>query len=404
MKPEKTNTFCYYPFKSLAIKSFNKDKLESAWPCCMMGDTLKPNIMNMGDISDLTPEEIFDHPRFEQLRNNALNGVRDPACETCWRQEDDGLTSFRFFSNDEIYTDSSKELNTIDITTSNICNLRCRMCTPSNSNSLMIDYRYFEKNDLLRKSQKVTGLFFKSPIVKNVTESIQWDWLMENTTKIKVLKASGGEPFYDNKIIELLLKYIETGAAKDTTLTFHTNATVFNQDLFEILAHFKDNTHVFSVDGTEKIYDYIRYPATFDLLNKNIEMYKNANISKLLRFNMVVSAYNVLDIPEYIKWILNIDSQSNIHFSEIYPLTRGVGLRRLPPRLLTLAKSQLIPFTESTVPCNENVKKLIGIIDNAINKNRENYKLMRQEIKLFDKSRNQCYSDYLNRHLIEYLK
>jgi len=403
MTPDKNNTFCYYPFKSIAIKDYNKDRLESAWPCCMMGDVQKADIMHMGDISHLNPQEIFDHPRFEKLRHNALNNVRDPACETCWRQEDRGLKSFRLFSNDVRYTSAEKNLCTVDITTSNVCNLRCRMCTASSSHSLMIDYDYFEKNKMLKDVQQSTNYFFQKSVPKNITNSEQWSWLMENTNKIKILKASGGEPFYDKKVIQLLEKYIETGAAKDTTLSFHTNATVFSKDILDILKHFKHNKHVFSVDGTDSVYDYIRYPATFDELNTSIRLFQETIDYDILSFNMVLSAHNILNLADYLKWVYKLDPNSIVFTAEVYPDTRGIGLHRMPVHLLEQAKKKLYPFAMPVFGFRNVVQNTISMIDSAIANNAEDRKLMLKETEVFDKSRNQSYNDYLDEDLVKYL-
>jgi organic radical activating enzyme len=403
MKPERSNTFCYYPFKSLAIKDYNKDKLESAWPCCMMGDVQKVDIMKMGDISHLTPQEIFDHPRFEQLRYNSLNNIRDVACETCWKQEDRGIKSFRLFSNDERYTDIQPNLCTVDITTSNVCNLRCRMCTAGSSNSLMIDYDFFDKHQLLKDVKESTNYFFQSSMPKNITNSDQWSWLMDNTHKIQILKASGGEPFYDKKVIKLLEKYIETDAAKNTTLSFHTNATVFSKDVLDIIKHFKHNKHVFSIDGTDKVYEYIRYPATFEQLNNSIKMYQETVDYETLSFNIVLSAHNIMNLPEFFKWVHKIDPRSIVFTAEVYPAGRGIGLKRVPIRLLQKVKQQLNPFTLPVFGFADAVNNTKNMIDSAIEKNQENRKLMLKETEVFDKSRNQRYNDYLNKDLVDYL-
>ena len=96
---------------------------------------------------------------------------------------------------------------------------------------------------------------------------------MENTNKIKVLKASGGEPFYDNKVIQLLQHYVKTGSAKNTMLIFHTNATQFNEENVAMLNQFKRNKHTFSIDGVGKTYEYIRYPAAFSETEESVKRY-----------------------------------------------------------------------------------------------------------------------------------
>ena len=155
MKAEITNTFCKHPFEALAAKNFTDNKLRAAWPCCMMGNRTAggkhvENKLAILDVDKLTPEEIFNHPRMDQLRKNAQNNVRDHACIVCWEQEDKGMTSFRLSATED-FTEEARDnpkLTTLDVTVSSLCNLRCRMCSPQQSNSLFIDHKYFKENNI----------------------------------------------------------------------------------------------------------------------------------------------------------------------------------------------------------------------------------------------------------------
>jgi sulfatase maturation enzyme AslB (radical SAM superfamily) len=294
MKPEKNNTYCNYPFRELAMKEWKSSTLQAAWPCCMMGNIRNADgtVNNIGidNVSELTPIEIFNHPRLEKLRENLSTGVKDKACSVCWDQESRGLNSFRMFSNDD-YGYDTNGLAVIDITASTACNLRCRMCTPTSSNALIIDWNFFEKRDSnlnFQISQETKFWAHVKPEPVRATDSIQWDWLMENTHQIKVIKASGGEPFYDNKVIKLLDRYIETGDAKNTILSFHTNGVLIDDDIINKLNQFKKNIHNFSIDGYKKTYDYIRYPATFDQLDATLKNYTEPGSKFNPSFTLVI--------------------------------------------------------------------------------------------------------------------
>lgn len=402
-----SKTYCKYPFKQIAIKDFQNDKLKSFWPCCMMGNQIDDESMNRLGIENvhlLTPDEMYNHPRMTQLRNNLLNNVRDPACKVCWQQEEKGLKSFREFSHDDEMPEGDG-LSMIDLTASNICNLQCRMCTPSASHQLMKDYGYFEKNNLMSTVESTIKRFHKSEVLR-ITESPQWDWLMNNTHQIKVIRASGGEPFYDNKVIQLLEKYVETGAAKNTILHFHTNATQFTDDVVKLLQEFKSNKHTFSVDGYGKIYEYVRYPATFEQLQTSISNYINklTNYDPILNFTMVVNAYNVLNIQEYAFWTYQLSDKPSVVYSECYPMDRGISLIHMPIRLLKVAKDRIIHVLKNSPSLNNiHLENLITQVDFAINNNKENKKKMLDEIMLFDLSRNQSYKDFLDPLLVEWL-
>jgi organic radical activating enzyme len=411
MKPEKNNTYCKYPFRELAMKEWQGSTLQAAWPCCMMGNIRNQdgsvNNIGINNIKDLTPDEIFNHPRINDLRNNLLTGVKDDACKVCWDQESRGLNSFRLFSDDDYgYEDTG--LSVVDITASTACNLRCRMCTPMSSNSLMIDWDFFEKmegemNFQISQETKFWAHIKPEPI--RATDSIQWNWLMENTDKIKVIKASGGEPFYDKKVVKLIDRYIETGNAKNTILTFHTNGTLINDEIIEKLNHFKKNVHNFSIDGFGKTYDYIRYPANFEELDLTLRNYFSKIKSvDFFRVALVLTSLNLLVIPEYIKWIRSIWNKSSITFSEAYGLDRGTSIKRLPISILSVAKENVLPFLyNERGDVDHKIQNLIQQIDNAISDNQENKELMLKEIGYFDLSRNQNFKDYLHPLLVDWL-
>lgn len=395
LKPSRDNTYCHYPFNAIALKDWHGDQLFAAWPCCGMADTsMDKNLMDMGDVSKLTPQQIFDHPRFEELRNNLQNGIKDKACEHCWKQEAMGMQSLRLQSDRPYFVD--KGLNTVDIKASNLCNLQCRMCTPLNSHSLMKDYNYFLNIGKASEIRMLTNNAFQQSDPLDIKDSVQYNWLLENTDKISVIKASGGEPFYDKRIVKLLEKYVENGDDKNTILAFHTNATCFTPQVLDLIKNF-DNRHTFSVDGVYKLYEYVRYPATFEELENNIVAYKKQIQYKELFFNIVVSAYNVLQLQTIYSWCKQIEPKCTVTFSEVYPRNRAIGLQSLNKNILEDALAQ---FTEVNDPRIDSARHLIL---NAISKNKENKKMLKKEFILFDKSRNQSYNDYIDERLVDYL-
>lgn len=406
MKATKDNTFCTHPFNELAIKNYAGDKLVAAWPCCMMGNRTKTNHktnkLGIENVHLLAPDEIFNHPRMQLLRENSKTGVRDEACSVCWEQEDKGLLSFRL-AIEELPDDvvDNPELSVIDITGSNQCNLRCRMCSPWASNSLMQDQKYFKENGLFEGYMDASKHWAEYAVDFRPTDSKQWHWLMENTDKIKTLRASGGEPFYDNKMVKLIDRYIEAGAAANTELHFHTNGTMLDDMLIEKLNKFKSNIHSFSVDGYDKIYDYIRYPSSFEDMDKILRNYvQKINTPSEFNITIVVSSLNVSCLSDYITWVYSIHRNPIIAFAEINPHERGTSILRLPIHLLEQYLKRLDHFSHDDVHINN----LRAMIKNAIVNNMEDKQRMLAEIVPFDKSRDQSYRDFLDQDLIDWLE
>lgn len=408
MKPETNNTYCHYPFRSIAMKTWDRDRLVAAWPCCMMGNIQSEgvsaeNIFPIESVDQLTPQEIYDHPRMAKLRHNLSNGRRDPACRVCWQQESRGLRSFRQFSNHAPHHQlSNTEFNSIDLTLSTVCNLRCRMCTTGSSNSLVIDRKLFEAQGLLNSVQTATKGFFDHHSVNSAVDSIQFEWLMANTDRIRHIRCSGGEPFHDRKIFLLLDRYIQTGAARETVLNFHTNGTLITDAVLEKLQHFKIVECEFSVDGVDRVYNYIRYPAEFTTVNHNIVNYAKLPVVENLRFNMVVSAHNIFNIPDYIRWI---DSVSEITgkpvsavWSSVYPARRGIALNNVSVELLQTALEEI-----QSVSTELDTTDLENLVRSEIKNHRGNAEQLAQETILFDRIRDQHYADYIDPRMAKYI-
>lgn len=395
------------------MKLFSKEKLVKVAPCCKMHNNGK-TVLTAKEIEGLTPQEIFDHEKFEQLRTDCLTNKRNECCKICWDQEDRGLNSYRMTSSwnfNKDLGDFRKELIEFDVSFSNKCNLICRMCNFGGSHQFYKDVNYFKKHNMLSIMTEATGGALSDGRDAIKTEdNMQLNWLLENFKQIRMLKVSGGEPLYDKKVLKLLNLIIKNNHAKNVRLQFHTNATLLDKNAIEMLNNFKEQAHVFSVDGTENIYNYIRHNSSFDLIEENIAnwIYKSKNI-RSVGFNLVLSCLNVLNLREYFEWITNsflYKYNIKIHVSEIRPFTRGTSLYNMPIKLLEKSKNDLLMFQNPNEKMIKyDMKNIIRLIDLGIEKNtfEINKNLLKQEIELFDKSRSQSYKNYLNPLLINEL-
>ena len=440
MNPKEHPTFCYYPFKSMTFKKWSNDgKIPTnVTPCCMMMNLVeqeegeRDKVYNMGltNVEGMNPLDIFNSPQYEKLRNDLTNGIKNEACTVCWKMEEDGLESFRQCS--DLYGGKEADgLFEFDITLSNLCNLACRMCNIGSSHQIGKDVDAMIKNGTHKEFQDASNgaMPLEKGVIYNQESNEVIDWLMNNTCQITMLKASGGEPFYDRRVIKVLKKYVEDGTAKNTTLKFHTNATQFTPELANILNEFKEQGHTFSIDGTQRTYNYIRHNSDWLDLNKSIDQYLiNCNNIKHQYFNMVLSGINVLNAADYIEWVC-IKCKTfgvpdfYIHFAEMFPYGRGTALRNIPKELLEESLDRLIEVIDSgistvadsdtvhaTIRGKEykawyrfNIHNLVGQIQNAINNHKGDYKKFKKELVILDTVRNQSYKDYVDPLLVNHL-
>lgn len=365
MKPTKDNTFCWYPFTMLALKSWDTNVgITKAAPCCNSirpetPDPLQHNLSFWNNPDSITAEQIFHSKEMHELRVSLLNGKKHSACATCWKMESntDNAYSYRLDSkpaglhdikDEETLQDliQNPQLRSIDFAFGENCNLRCRMCAPGLSNKLRLDYKYFVENDIdtsgiigfdwkdrketilkqtgkdsitlekLRKqdSELTPGAEYK---VKNWKDGKQWQNILDNIHKLNHIKATGGETLMSKPFIEFLDTAIEKDVASNIFLEFHTNATKFSNENIEKLKHF-DGLHLnCSIDSYGKNYEYIRYPMKWSVLEKSLtnllerivdKKYKRTpnGFIKNLSFNIVLSSLNVHYLEDLIKFHLGL--------------------------------------------------------------------------------------------------
>ncbi len=378
---------CSYPYKQITLKDWDGDKLKWSHPCCNMSRPDWEDPMSVNEAHSLTPPEIFESEQFEMLRDGFDNNRKHKFCKTCWDMEKRDIEPF-YIHNDDIVP--RRQLDSIDFTLSNKCNLACRMCDPQTSHKLMVDWKFFKEQGLIDDIEKVTAGKFREELnIPNVKKSIQYKWLLENP--VKELRFSGGEPFFDSLLIDLLDKYIKEGWAKDTILAYHTNGTLFNDELIDKLNQFKKQYPKISIDSIEEGYDYIRYPSIFDDLDRTIRLFLN-NSTNLGRINIavVISALNILDLSKHFHWCQTLPKQVYVSYCEVYPDNRGISPKHLNRSLL-----MNLNFIDS--------RKHFQILQSYKKRNVENKELVKKEIELFDMSRSQSYKNYLHPHLVSWL-
>lgn len=431
-----TDTFCPFPFMQLALKQWdNKNGILDATPCCnQINERFDP--MEWGPIlrtSDLSVEEIFNHDKMKELRSALLNGEKHKSCNVCWRMEETTGESYRKYAIDAVekmgleINFENPSLQIVDLSTGDNCNLRCRMCNPGVSNVLRKDIQKFKENNIdptefvnwdikLYDYKDSDKQELHAPDVNHT----QFLSLIDNLKNIKVIKAAGGEPFISKSFLYLLDRAIELDYAKNITLEITTNATKFNNVVLSKLNKFKTVKPTLSIDGTDAIYNYIRYPFDFNKLQESIENFisKSTNCSKI-NSNFVLQAYNYENIKNYIEWHKEITKKYShkinlwtVEMDIVHPYNRPLDIKWLPYNLLE-DNFHDIKNLRGDLSTNlyVNSDKILGYVENIL----ENYqkdnseralkqKLLKKEIISFDKNRNQCYTQFCSDKFINFLK
>jgi hypothetical protein len=445
MNPLPNNTFCYYPFYQLALKYWKKDTgIVQAAPCCnsqrpnnnfdplQLEEKLKYHV-KQGD--HILPKEIFYGKEMSKLRNNMLKGVKNPICNVCWDMEgqsnnNETVNSYRLAVVEKPINDldiNNPKLLGIDFAFEETCNLRCRHCSPGLSNQNRIDLKFFRDNKYIIDSWGDHINLHEPNYVSNSenltynfdNEGSQWKSILDNIHELRVIKATGGETLLTKSFNQFLDVAIEKDCAKNITLEFHTNATVFTSKMMEKLNHFKKINPTFSIDSVKKSYEYVRYPMIWNLLQKSVYKFIDTigkNKVDIIHINSVINVITAFDYKELCEWSEHIGkkSETTIHLwlDELWPNDKAINITFLPHSILTDLKNEYLQLIdEYNIKRKQSIqamyfscKHIINLIDEVLSKKEDPQReKMLYEIQAFDASRKQDYHDFVHPKLIEFL-
>lgn len=244
----------------------------------------------------------------ENIRSAMLRGEKPVECQKCWRLELNGQKSDRQVKNSTLDWVLGKNLDCIDqyieqgnneililkLFTSYTCNATCVSCNSANSSS----WHQLNKKMFSIVPEKK----YKFVNIESIKQQI-------NFKNLKMLSLIGGEPLYEKKNFELLEHILDLGN-DNVFLSLVTNGSVsLTSRQKTILSKFKNVNFSVSIDGTENVFEYIRYPLKWNVLLNNLKFFKE--ISDNISSNYTISNLNVIYHNKTVEWF----NKENINFS-----------------------------------------------------------------------------------------
>ena len=293
-----SKTFCIYPF--MAVSTTTTGNVKS---CCRISPDTGIGNINNNNLKDLWNNEIL-----RDLRKKLLNGDKPDLCKTCWKHEDKGIRSMRqrsFWPFKKYLDQLDKvddqynmpfEIKMFEAKLSNICNLKCRMCSPADSSALFADWKKIKSIAPHLKDKNNSKL--DKPIIKWNNERF-WSDFKEIAPHLTILHFAGGEPLIDPshyKIMDIVKSY-----AKNIQLDYSTNLSILNYkkiDLCKLWEKFKQVELSVSIDGVSDIYNYIRQNGSYNTLRSNIKEVQTYKSIIEIRGHCVFQVYNIFSLPE----------------------------------------------------------------------------------------------------------
>jgi len=288
-----TQNFCPRIHHGIFIKSTSKEDIAYS-VCCWSKDLIK------------SKELFFDHQKLIDLRTDNLTGTLPlNVCETCLVQEKTDKKSMR-----NGYLETHGDINPkdglqyLDINIDMTCNLACVTCGPWSSTTW--------RNELKIKDSAVR------PNVDN--------FLLEKINKLELkqlreIRIWGGEPFLTNTHHQILKHIADKIDVSQVKLMYNTNGTqIINNDTKKLIERFKFARISFSIDAIGPAFEYIRYPAKWEEVEKNLLWWKNnLPCNSMLSMTVTASILNILHLDSVYQWKKqNFDTSCHGDDIEIY--------------------------------------------------------------------------------------
>ena len=287
--------------------------------CCIAKDEIEDNGKRL-DVINNSFTEIINSTSMRDIRNQMRLGKRPPSCQTCWIDEKNGKISKRMYETELAeslhgkidYDSEPKVLKDIQLGVGNICNLKCRTCSPYCSTKWIKEYKdrtgedSVTFNNLTTNKQKVGSKF--------------WEDFEEWSKTVGRLEIMGGEPFFMKEFEILIDRLIANGSSKHISISMSSNATIFNEILLnKILDNFNFLGIQFSIDGFGEHFDYLRHGNNWANVEDNLNKFYELMIKHptfIMGITVTLSQINMFYIREMHQIISDTYPESKLNGKE----------------------------------------------------------------------------------------
>jgi MoaA/NifB/PqqE/SkfB family radical SAM enzyme len=342
----KSKTFCMHPFTGLATREDGAVKV-----CCRSHP--------IGNIQDNTLEDIWNNDAMCRIRKQVLNNERPPECAPCFNLEDQGVESLRqrhingvipearinLYPNTLLQEIMPFEFPTMEIKLNNLCNLKCRMCNPTDSTSWndweQVEEFYDKEKNYIADNVRKLNLVRKPYLDKFEDNPNWWDSFEKLLPYFRRVEFAGGEPLMDPqhyRILDMLAPY-----GHQIEIKYATNGTTLGiskgRTIHEYWPAFRSVAVNVSIDGIGDVYEYIRGNANFSEVVENIKTIQTIpNVSRVVGA-VAVQVSNVLILDKMIEYFL--DDLGIVFYTNMVNYPNVLSIQVLPNELKSIAIKRL---------------------------------------------------------------
>ena len=324
-------TFCPLPWNSINLRNNGDLRI-----CCNTNSySPQRGIMRKEDGTPYNAghddwNEARNADLLKEVRVSMMNGEWHPECERCRQEELNGIRSRREYENEDwgkwfgdidlekmlpITSDdgtidtSKQDIEFIDIRYGNFCNLKCRMCGPTDSHTWYDDYvklhdstSYKDTHDRIQLTKNEKGRWSTDQYDWFQNSNVYWNNFEKYAPYSKKIYIVGGEPLIIDEHTESLERLVASGRAGKVRLEYNTNLTMVPDKLIHLWEQFKQVRIGVSIDGVGEVFNYQRTPAKWDAVYRNMQRLEEASVNLKAWYAFTVTPYNIFHFPEFMKW------------------------------------------------------------------------------------------------------
>jgi sulfatase maturation enzyme AslB (radical SAM superfamily) len=343
-------------------------------PCCL--NTITPST---------TIEEYLKIPTLVQLKEDMLNGIRNPICNKCYNLEDVGVSSHREdwlrLTTPEVF--ENNKFFHLELRFSNLCNLRCRTCYATTSSRVATEEAQYFGSDKRILSFSGPDENFALAEAKKIAKDLQ------------MITFSGGEPFMHWQHWEFLDYLIENKC--NPSLLYYSNNTLLtfkDQHIFDKWKHFDSILYRASIDAVGEAAEYWRSGTEWKDVVNNITQIKEVMPKVTLEFTITVSwpmIYQIHKIYEQLLQFTDIPRES-INFNTAF--SRWFDLQVLPKEEKEKVSEYLLSLANDEMYDVSTQKNLLALHSYINDKDQsETMPLAIKKLKEVDIVRNESFID-----------
>ena len=308
------DTFCALAYNGISV---NHDGTLD--PCCQyLPDEYRP--------IQFTDYKTYVSTVRQQMHDDHVSGRRHTGCRKCWREEELGLKSLRWYANEFWYKDQAtpvvstdNPLFDIELRFGNTCNLKCMMCDPKASSALYTER--LMNADVFQRAA-IPGVRVVRERVPEWWESSEFQTfstdLFQHARRVNI---TGGEPFMIAETVDVLDRLLPQ--RNDVLISFNSNLTRLPKTVQQRLPQFPRLQLNVSLEGIGAMAEYLRYPCKWNEVDANIRTVIDLVGVRRIGVNHTLQHGSIYSLPALAEYCATLEIKMT------YTMVQGIDCLKL---------------------------------------------------------------------------